>query len=45
MNSEKLLIHLELKQGYNKVFDRGEHNMALTAFGVIQLAAGRSYLA
>ena len=45
MNSEKLLIHLELKQGYNKVFDRGEHNMALTAFGVIQLAAGSSYRA
>lgn len=45
MNSETLLIHLEPKQGYNKVFDLGERGMKLTAFGVIQLARGTSYQA
>ena len=45
MSSDKLLIRLEPKQGYNKVFDLGEYNMNLTAFGVIQLANGTSYKA
>ena len=45
MNGEKPLIHLSPKQGYNKVFNLGEHNMALTAFGLIQLAAGTAYRA
>lgn len=45
MNSETLLIHLEPKQGYNKVFDLGERGMKLTAFGVIQLARGTAYKA
>lgn len=43
MSSDKLLIHLSPKQGYNKVFDVGEYNMALTSFGLIQLADGTSY--
>ena len=43
MSSEKLLIHLNPVQGYNKIFDLGEYNMQLTAFGLIQLAAGTSY--
>lgn len=43
MSSDKLLIHLSPKQGYNKVFDVGEYNMALTSFGLIQLADGASY--
>ena len=45
MNGETLLIHLDPKQGYNKVFDLGEYGMKLTAFGVIQLARGTSYQA
>lgn len=45
MSSDKLLIHLSPKQGYNKVFDVGEYNMALTSFGLIQLADGTSYKA
>ena len=45
MSSDKLLIHLSPKQGYNKVFDVGEYNMALTSFGLIQLAGGTSYKA
>lgn len=43
MSSDKLLIHLSPKQGYNKVFDVGEYNMELTSFGLIQLADGTSY--
>lgn len=43
MSSDKLLIHLSPKQGYNKIFDVGEYNMALTSFGLIQLADGTSY--
>ncbi len=43
MSSDKLLIHLEPKQGYNKVFDLGEYNMNLTRFGIIQLANGTEY--
>lgn len=43
MSNDKLLIHLSPKQGYNKVFDVGEYNMALTSFGLIQLADGTSY--
>lgn len=43
MSSDKLLIHLSPKQGYNKVFDVGEYNMAFTSFGLIQLAYGTSY--
>ena len=30
MSSDKLLIHLSPKQGYNKVFDVGEYNMAVS---------------
>ena len=43
MSSDKLLIHLSPKQGYNKIFDVGEYNMELTSFGLIQLADGTSY--
>lgn len=43
MSNDKLLIHLSPKQGYNKVFDVGEYNMALTSFGLIQLADGTTY--
>ena len=43
MSSDKLLIHLSPKQGYNKVFDVGEYDMRLTQFGVIKLAAGTTY--
>ncbi len=45
MNDKNLLIHLDPKQGYNKVFELGEYNMNLTAFGVIDLAKGTSYKA
>ena len=39
----ELLIHLAPRQGYNGVFDVGEHDMALTRFGIVQLAAGSVY--
>ncbi len=43
MSSDKLLIHLSPKQGYNKVFDVGEYDMRLTQFGLIKLAAETTY--
>ena len=38
-----LKVGLAPKQGYNKVFERGELRMALTTFGVVKLAAGTSW--
>ena len=43
MNDKNLLIHLDPKQGYNKIFDVGEYNMKMTQFGLIKLAAGTSF--
>ena len=43
MNDNNLLIHLSPTQGYNKVFELGQFNMALTRFGIVQLAKGSSY--
>ena len=38
-----LLIHTDVKQGYNPVFALGEYNMQLTRFGIVQLAQGTVY--
>ncbi|MBP1583687.1 MAG: 5-deoxy-glucuronate isomerase [Victivallales bacterium] len=38
-----LLIHLNPVQGYNNVFQVGEYDMALTRFGIVQLAQGTSW--
>jgi len=38
-----LLIHLNPVQGYNNVFQVGEYDMALTRFGIVQLAKGTSW--
>lgn len=43
MNDNNLLIHLSPGQGYNKVFELGQFNMALTRFGIVQLAKGSSF--
>ncbi len=43
MSKGKFLINLSPKQGYNKIFDVGEHNMELTSFGLIKLEKGSSY--
>ena len=39
----ELLIHLDPRQGYNKVFDLGEYDMKLTRFGIVQLKQGSSW--
>ena len=38
-----LRIPLKPMQGYNKIFDVGEHKMRLTKFGLIKLAKGTAY--
>lgn len=43
MNDRNLLIHLDPKEGYNKIFDVGEYDMRLTKFGLIKLSKGASY--
>ena len=40
----ELLFHLNPEPGYNRVFDVGERGMELTRFGILQLAAGASYV-
>lgn len=43
MSGKNLLIHLNPAQGYNPVFELGEYDMALTRFGIVQLAKGTAY--
>lgn len=38
-----LLIKTDIRKGYNRVFDQGEYNMKLTAFGIVKLDAGETY--
>ncbi len=40
-----LLIRCKPESGYNKIFDVGEYDMKLTAFGIIKLAKGETYTA
>lgn len=43
MSSDKFLIKLSPKDGYNPVFERGQYNMKLTSFAVLKLAKGEVY--
>ncbi len=45
MNSEKLLIKTDVKEGYNKVLEVGEYHMKLTSFGILKLSADKHYSA
>ena len=40
MSSDKFLIKLSPKDGYNPVFERGQYNMKLTSFAVLKLVKG-----
>lgn len=37
-----LLIHCPAQPGFNRIFELGEYNMKLTAFGLLVLKAGES---
>lgn len=43
MSSDKFLVHLAPKDGYNPVFERGQYNMKLTSFAVLKIAGGGTY--